>query len=143
MDLSLRLLEYGYRIVSDPRISIIHHRDQHGRRPTELAEHHRNILRVLLMRAPASLLAPWALKKLAETIFVAGRSGVRTLIDELATLPRCVVTSLRQRDAIAWQAFAVWRYLSRYVVTSHSYPEDALRRYPTPLRLLFGYLTNR
>ena len=64
MDFSLRLLEAGYDIVFDPAIVVYHGLDQQTRRAHGgHVEVHRNMLRVVLKRAPWPLLLPWAAKK--------------------------------------------------------------------------------
>jgi GT2 family glycosyltransferase len=141
MDLSLRLLEAGYDIVFHPGVVLFHGADPRTRRPYGLLEIHRNMLRVVLMRAPAVLLAPWALKKLWDTVMAAvdTKSPV-VLVAELLALPRTVLRSLWHRRPVVWKVFAAWRYLATREVTQRDYRDAALLEYPTRLELLYGYL---
>jgi GT2 family glycosyltransferase len=143
MDLSLRLLEAGYDIVFDPRTVLFHASEPQSRRPFGELEVHRNMLRVVLMRAPFVLLVPWALKKLCDTLTAALRTGRPGVVaGELIALPRTILLSLWHRKAISWKVFAAWRYLATREVTCRNYRDAALLEYPGRLRLLFGYLQN-
>jgi GT2 family glycosyltransferase len=141
MDLSLRLLDAGYHIVHDPAVVTFHSPDPRSRRPLEHVEVQRNMLRVVLMRAPLTLMIPWALKKVCDTLIAALRTGrPRVVAAELLALPRALIRGSSHRRPLAWQVFAVWRHLARGQVTSDAYRTAALREYPTRWRLLLGYL---
>lgn len=141
MDLSLRLLDEGYDIVFDPRVVLFHAADQRTRRPWLNVEVERNMLRVVLMRAPLSLLVPWALKKLCDTLVAAFRTRQgRVIVAEVLMMPTTVVRSLQRRRALRWEAFAVWRYLATRLVNSPDYRQAAARAYPTQWELLLGFL---
>lgn len=141
MDLSLRLLDAGYHIVYDPAVVTFHAPDQRTRRPREHVEVHRNMLRVVLMRAPLALMVPWALKKLCDTMIAALRTRrSRVVAAELMALPRAMVRGAWRREAISWKVFAVWRYLASRHVTSGEYRAAALREYPSYWKLLVAYL---
>lgn len=141
MDLSLRLLDAGYDIVHDPAVVTYHSPDPRRRRPLEHVEVQRNMLRVVLMRAPLTLMVPWALKKLCETLIAALRTRRPGVVAaELLALPRALIRGSSHRRALSWQVFAVWRHLARGRVTSDAYRAAALREYPTRWRLLLGYL---
>jgi GT2 family glycosyltransferase len=140
MDLSLRLLEAGYDIVFDPATVLYHASEPQSRRPFGELEVHRNMLRVVLMRAPFVLLVPWAFKKLYDTLTAALRTRrPRVIGGELIALPRTILLSLWHRKAISWKVFAAWRYLATREVTRRDYRDAALVEYPDRLRLLFGY----
>lgn len=141
MDLSLRLLDAGYHIVFDPGIVLFHALDPHTRRRFGDVEVQRNMLRIVLMRAPLVLLVPWALKKLYDTITAALRTRRPVVIaGELLALPHTVLWSVWHRRAISWKVFAAWRYLGTREVTSRDYRAEALLEYPSRWDLLFGYL---
>lgn len=141
MDLSLRLLHAAYHIVYDPAVVTFHSPDPRSRRPLEHVEVHRNMLRVVLMRAPLTLMIPWALKKLCDTLIAALRTGRPGVVAaELLALPRALIRGSSSRRVLPWQVFAVWRHLARGQVTSDDYRAAALREYPTRWRLLLGYL---
>jgi GT2 family glycosyltransferase len=143
MDLSLRLLEAGYDIAFDPGIVLLHGADPRSRRRFGVLEIHRNMLRVVLMRAPAVLLAPWAVKKLCDTVVAAVRTRRPAVVfGEILTLPRTVLRSLWRRRAVSWKVFAAWRYLATREVSRRDYREAALAEYPSRFDLLRGYLQN-
>lgn len=141
MDLSLRLLDAGYHIVHDPAVVTFHTPDPRTRRPLEHVEVHRNMFRVVVMRAPLALMVPWALKKAWDTIIAALRTQPpRAVAAEMLALPRALLRATRRRHAISWKVFAVWKHLSGGQVTSDDYQAAALRAYPTYWRLLVAYL---
>lgn len=143
MDLSLRLLEAGYDIVFHPGIVLFHGADPRSRRRFGVLEIQRNMLRIVLMRAPAVLLAPWALKKLCDTVMAAARTRHPGVVAaELLALPRTILRSLWRRKAVSWQVFAAWRYLGTREVTRRDYRDAALLEYPSRFDLLCGYLQN-
>jgi len=143
MDLSLRLLEAGYDIVFHPGIVLFHAADPQSRRRFGVLEIHRNMLRIVLMRAPVVLLVPWACKKLCDTMMAAVRTGRPGVVaGELFALPRTILGSLWRRKAVSWKVFAAWRYLGTREVTRRDYRDAALREYPSRLDLLFGYFQN-
>ena len=141
MDLSLRLLAAGYHIVFDPGVVTFHAPDLRGRRPLQHVEVHRNMLRVVLIRAPFVLMVPWAAKKVLDTLLAALRTrrpGV--VLPEILRLSRALLWSSRHRRAISWSVFAVWKHLASRHVTTDDYRVAALREYPNRWRLLVGYL---
>jgi GT2 family glycosyltransferase len=137
-DLSLRLLDAGYDIVFEPSIVTLHTPDQQTRRPWSHVEARRNMLRVVLMRAPVTLLVPWAAKKFIDTMVAAARTRtVRAVVAELAYLPATVLRSLRDRRPLEWDVFAIWRYLAVHEVTDSRYRTAAAREYPGRWSWLF------
>jgi hypothetical protein len=141
MDLSLRLLNCGYHIVCDPAVVIFHAPDQQTRRPWPDVEAHRNMMRVVLMRAPVWLLVPWGVKKLYDTLAAAVHTRhPRVIGTELLSLPGTVMRSLRRRQPIPWRVFAVWRYLAGREVTDSDYRRTALDEYTSRLDVLMAYL---
>ena len=143
MDLSLRLIEAGYDIAFHPGIVLFHGADPGTRRRFGVLEIHRNMLRVVLMRAPGVLLFPWAVKKVCDTIVAAVRTKHTGVVaSELLNLPRTILSSLWRRRPVSWKVFAAWRYLGTREVTAHDYRAAALREYPNRLALLLGFLHN-
>jgi GT2 family glycosyltransferase len=141
MDLSLRLLAAGYHIVFDPDVVTFHTPDSQGRRPLEHVEVHRNMLRVVLIRAPFVLMIPWATKKMLDTMLAALRTRRPAVVmSELLRLSGALVWGSRHRRAISWSVFAVWKHLASRHVTTDDYRVAALREYPSRWRLLVGYL---
>jgi len=144
MDLSLRLLDAGYDIVFDPGTVVFHACEPQSRRVFGEVDVERNMLRVILMRAPLPLLVRWAGKKLWDTLSAALRTRRPGLLAaELVSLPRMVALSLRRRRPISWKVFAAWRYLSTREVTRRDYREAAVREYPGCFHLLRAYLQQR
>ena len=141
MDLSLRLMEAGYDIVFHPGIVLCHGADPRTRRRFGVLEIHRNMLRVVLMRAPGVLLFPWAAKKACDTIVAAaGTRHIDVIAAELLNLPRTILSSLWRRRPVSWKVFAAWRYLATRDVTTRNYRKAALLRYPNRLTLLLGFV---
>ena len=143
MDLSLRLLEAGYDIVFEPGVVVFHGADPASRRRHGVLEIHRNMLRIVLTRAPTVLLGPWAMKKAWDTVNAAGRTkNVKLLAGEAIALPLTILRSLWRRQPISWHVFAAFRYLATREVTRPDYREAALVEYPSGFGLLRGYLQN-
>jgi GT2 family glycosyltransferase len=141
MDLSLRLLEAGFDIVLDPRVVLFHAYDQATRRPYGDIENERNMLRVVMMRAPPILLVPWALKKICNTLTAAWRTREPiTIAAELLRLPRAVIGGIARRRPVGWETFAAWRYLSTTEVNTADYRHAALARYPNRWALFLDYV---
>jgi len=141
MDLSLRLIEAGFDIAFHPGIVLFHGADPRTRRRFGVLEIHRNMLRVVLMRAPGVLLFPWAVKKMCDTVVAATRTNhVGVVGSELMNLPRILLSSLWRRRAVSWTVFAAWRYLGTREVTAHDYRAAALVEYPNRFTLLLGFL---
>jgi GT2 family glycosyltransferase len=141
MDLSLRLLEAGYDIAFEPGIVLFHGADPASRRRHGVLEIHRNMLRIVLTRAPATLVWPWAAKKVWDTVIAAVRTGQPAVVaGEVLGLPGTVLRSLWRRTPISWKVFAAFRYLGTREVTRRDYRHAALLEYPTRVDLLWGYL---
>jgi GT2 family glycosyltransferase len=141
MDLSLRFLEAGFDIAFDPRVVLFHGYDQKSRRPHGDLENERNMLRVVLMRAPFVLLVPWALKKICNTLAAAWRTQEpMTMAAELCRLPRAAIRGISRRRPVRWEVFAAWRYLSTTMVSTPDYHRAALARYPTRWALFLDYV---
>jgi GT2 family glycosyltransferase len=141
MDLSLRLLEAGYDIVFHPRTVMFHASEPQSRRRFGDLEIHRNMLRIVLMRAPVTLLVPWAIKKIYDVVRAAASTGHPVMFAlEFVRMPHTILRSVWHRRAISWRVFAAWRYLSTREVTSREYRDAAMREYPNQLDLLLDYL---
>ena len=141
MHLSLRLLEAGYDIVFEPRVVVFHGADPASRRRHGVLEVHRNMLRIVLMRAPAVLAWPWAVKKVWDTLAAAIRTGQPAVVaGEILGLPRTILDSVWRRAPISWRVFAAFRYLATREVIRRDYRNAALLEYPNRAGLVWGYL---
>lgn len=126
LDLSLRMLAAGYRIVFQPRAQVEHYRTGTARPRGQRLRAARNELRVIWKYAPPLPALIWTLDKVVKMVRQGLQQGnVYYLVTELLWLPLFLRRSLRVRSRLDWKVFAMQEYLERNSISTLGYLERA------------------